>query len=139
MPPPVIATSAKRSGFATCLIIGLSLVSGGGTPQPGAPAPTATVTQAPGQSAPSSEAKPSSAPATQLITVPDVSGMGHQDAQDTIQAAGLYNLREVDGKGRARPLIIDRNWVQTEQFPAVGTKVTPDTAVTLTAVKYTDK
>jgi beta-lactam-binding protein with PASTA domain len=74
-----------------------------------------------------------------LITVPDVSGMNHQDAQDKMQAAGLYNVREVDGKGTGRPLIIDRNGVQTGHSPAAGTKVTPDTVVTTTAVKYTDK
>jgi hypothetical protein len=56
-----------------------------------------------------------------------------------MQAAGLYNVREVDGKGTGRPLIIDRNGVQTGHSPAAGTKVTPDTVVTTTAVKYTDK
>jgi len=56
-----------------------------------------------------------------------------------MQAAGLYNLREVDGKGLGRLLVIDRNWVQTGQDPAPGTEVTPDTVITLTAVKYTDK
>ena len=77
--------------------------------------------------------------APRLIKVPDVSGMNHQDAQDRMQAAGLYNLREVDGKGFGRLLVIDRNWVQTGQDPAPGTEVTPDTVITLTAVKYTDK
>ena len=122
MPLPVTTTSAKRSRFATCPTIGLSLVSGRGTALPAAPAPTAAVTQAPGQSAPSSEATPSSAPATQLITVSDVSGMNHQDAQDKMQATGLYNVREVDGKGTGRPLTIDRNGVQTGRSPAAGTK-----------------
>jgi len=69
------------------------------------------------------------------IVVPDVAGMNHQQAQDTMQAAGLYNLREVDGKGLGRLLVVDKNWVQTGQSPAAGTKVDPDTVITLTAVK----
>ncbi|GHF51600.1 hypothetical protein FHX82_004044 [Amycolatopsis bartoniae] len=77
--------------------------------------------------------------APRLITVPDVGGMNHQDAQDTMQAAGLYNLREVDGTGRGRMLILDRDWVQTGQSPAAGSQVPPDTVVTLTAVKYSDR
>ena|SRR5256885_6029659 len=74
-----------------------------------------------------------------LIKVPDVSGMNHQDAQDTMQRAGLYNLREVDGTGKGRMLVLDRNWVQTGQDPAPGTEVPPDAVITLTAVKYTDR
>lgn len=74
-----------------------------------------------------------------LITVPDVSGMNHQQAQDTMQAAGLYNLREVDGTGQGRALVVDRNWVQVGQDPPAGTQVRPDTVITLTAVKYTDR
>jgi hypothetical protein len=74
-----------------------------------------------------------------LIKVPDVSGMNHQDAQDTMQRAGLYNLREVDGTGQGRMLVLDRNWVQTGQNPAAGTEVAPDTVITLTAVKYDDR
>ncbi|WP_410570019.1 PASTA domain-containing protein [Amycolatopsis sp. cmx-4-61] len=77
--------------------------------------------------------------AAKLIKVPDVSGMNHQDAQNTMQRAGLYNLREVDGTGQGRALVIDRNWVQTGQNPAAGTEVAPDTVITLTAVKYTDR
>lgn len=73
------------------------------------------------------------------IKVPDVSGMNHQDAQDTMQRAGLYNLREVDGTGQGRMLVLDRNWVQTGQDPAAGTEVPADAVITLTAVKKTDR
>jgi beta-lactam-binding protein with PASTA domain len=76
---------------------------------------------------------------TALITVPDVSGMNHQQAQDTMQAAGLYNLREVDGKGLGRALVVDRNWVQVGQDPPAATNVSKDTVITLTAIKYTDR
>lgn len=78
--------------------------------------------------------EPSSTSA-KLIKVPDVSGMNHQDAQDAMQRAGLYNLREVDGTGQGRMLVIDRNWVQTGQDPAAGTEVPADAVITLTAVK----
>jgi hypothetical protein len=56
-----------------------------------------------------------------------------------MQAAGLYNLREVDGKGLGRALVVDRNWVQVGQDPPAGTNVPKDTVITLTAIKYTDR
>ena len=102
------------------------------------PRETASVSAvAPNQ--PGSSTSNSVSKAAALITVPDVSGMNHQQAQDTMQAAGLYNLREVDGKGLKRLLIIDRNWIQTGQDPAAGSKVSPDTVITLTAVKNGEK
>ena len=85
---------------------------------------------------PASPSSPSSSRA--LHKVPDVSGMNHQDAQNAMQRAGFYNLREVDGTGRGRALVLDRNWVQTGQDPAPGAEVPADTVITLTAVKYTD-
>lgn len=103
-------------------LVAFVTLSGCGSPGTGSPPPTSAVT---------TQAK--------LITVPDVSGMNHQDAQNAMQKAGLYNLREVDGKGLGRALVLDRNWVQTGQSPSAGTKVAPDTVITLTAVKYTDK
>ncbi|OZM70278.1 hypothetical protein CFN78_26410 [Amycolatopsis antarctica] len=101
---------------------------------------TATVDAAPAAVAPAPVASPvpvpvASAVPAALITVPDVSGMNHQAAQDTMQAAGLYNLREVDGGGQGRMLINDRNWVQTGQDPEPGATVSADTVITLTAVK----
>ena len=92
-------------------------------------APASTRTSATGATTGSAE----------LITVPDVSGMNHQQAQDTMQAAGLYNLREVDGKGLGRMLVVDSNWVQVDQDPPAGTKVGAGTVITLTAIKYTDR
>jgi hypothetical protein len=97
---------------------------------------------APANTRPPAYTQPPAAPppaAAELITVPDVSGMNHQQAQDTMQAAGLYNLREVDGKGLGRALVVDRNWVQVGQDPPAGTKVARDTVITLTAIKYTDR
>ena len=94
-------------------------------------------TQPPGTTTSTSVTAPATT-AAKLVKVPDVAGMNHQDAQNAMQAAGLYNLREVDGTGQGRALVLDRNWVQTAQDPAAGTEVPRDTVVTLTAIKYTD-
>jgi hypothetical protein len=61
--------------------------------------------------------------------------MNHQDAQDKMQAAGLYNLREVDSTGKGRVMVLDRNWCQTGQDPKAGTEVDANTVITL----YADK
>jgi beta-lactam-binding protein with PASTA domain len=102
-----------------------------GTP-PGDPGPTTSTSTRTSTSTSTSE------PAKR-VKVPDVSGLNHQDAQDAMQKAGLYNLREVDGTGQGRMLVIDRNWVQTGQDPAAGTEVPADAVITLTAVKYDDR
>jgi len=68
-------------------------------------------------------------------TVPDVVGMVHQTAQDTMQASGLYVLLERDASGQGRLLINDRNWVTTGQEPAAGSVVDCGVEVTLTAKK----
>ncbi|MGW5717997.1 PASTA domain-containing protein [Amycolatopsis sp. NPDC003865] len=109
----------SRAMVTTLAALAFALVACGGSPA----APGAT-------SAP----EPSSTSAKR-IKVPDVSGMNHQDAQDAMQRAGLYNLREVDGTGQGRALVVDRNWVQTGQDPAAGTEVPPDAVITLTGVK----
>lgn len=105
-----------------------------GAPQPGGTSTTA-VTATATESATTTVSKPVSAAHPATIKVPDVSGMNHQDAQDAMQAAGLYNLREVDSSGKKRMMIIDRNWCQTGQDPKPGTVVPAGTVVTL----YADK
>jgi hypothetical protein len=69
------------------------------------------------------------------VTVPNVVGKDHQLGQDTMQAAGLYNLREKDATGEGRLLLIDRNWTDVRQDPPAGSKVDPDTVITLSAKK----
>ena len=69
------------------------------------------------------------------IRVPDVVGKDHQLAQDTMQAAGLYNLSEEDATGQGRVLIIDRNWTVVEQDPPAGTSVGEDATITLRSKK----
>jgi beta-lactam-binding protein with PASTA domain len=76
-----------------------------------------------------------SATATQSGVVPNVVGMNHQLAQDTMQAAGFYNLAEEDATGQGRLLINDRNWVVVTQTPAGGTHAAPDTKITLRSKK----
>ncbi|MFI9006437.1 hypothetical protein ACIGNX_04265 [Actinosynnema sp. NPDC053489] len=73
--------------------------------------------------------------ATKTCTVPAVVGMVHQTAQDTMQAAGLYRLREEDATGRGRLLVIDRNWITTAQSVAAGEVVDCDTEILLSAKK----
>ncbi|MEV8438270.1 PASTA domain-containing protein [Actinosynnema sp. NPDC051121] len=73
--------------------------------------------------------------APKTCTVPDVVGMVHQDAQDTMQAAGLYNLREQDSTGQGRVLVVDRNWTTTAQSVAAGQVVDCKTEILLSAKK----
>jgi transketolase len=98
------------------------------------PTPTHTVTAAPKAAAPTKThaAKP------KLIRVPDVVGHNHQKAQDEMQAHGLFMLAEEDATGQGRLLLWDRNWVVVRQKPAPGTKVAPNTTITLYSKKYTD-
>jgi beta-lactam-binding protein with PASTA domain len=68
-------------------------------------------------------------------TVPNIVGMDHQLAQDTLQASGFYLLDEVDCSGQDRMLLWDRNWTVQDQEPAAGTKLSIDGTVTLCSVK----
>lgn len=68
-------------------------------------------------------------------TVPNVVGKNHQIAQDTMQAAGFYNLSEEDATGQGRMLIMDRNWVVVSQSPSGGTKAAEDTKIVLRSKK----
>jgi hypothetical protein len=99
---------------------------------------TQTVTETAGPSAAPASVPPPPAADGDLV-VPDVSGMNHQDAQNAMQAAGLYNLREVDSTGKHRAMILDRNWCQTGQDPKPGAKVGAHTAITLYARKCDER
>ena len=67
--------------------------------------------------------------------MPDVVGLDHQFAQDTMQAAGLYMLMEKDASGRGRMLLYDRNWTVVQQSPEPGTRVSENRTITLFSVK----
>ncbi|MET7994579.1 hypothetical protein ABZU76_27170 [Amycolatopsis sp. NPDC005232] len=93
----------NTSGKAALAGAAVLLVTAGGA-QPGS---GGSSTEPPATSAAQTSETPTPAETTTSaeaakITVPDVSGMNHQAAQDTMQAAGLYNLREVDSSGQHR-------------------------------------
>lgn len=67
-------------------------------------------------------------------SLPDFTDMSHQDAQDTAQSIGFYNLHEQDASGMDRFLILDRNWKVCSQDPQPGVYST-DVVVTLSSVK----
>ena len=111
----------------------LVLLAACSSPPPAPPAPTPVKgepvlgqTVVPGTRAPSGH------------IVPDVVGRNHQEAQDSLQAAGFYNLGEEDATGQGRMLVLDRNWVVVEQNPKGGSILDPKEKVTLRSKKYTD-
>jgi hypothetical protein len=69
-------------------------------------------------------------------TVPNVVCQDLQTAQDTLQAAGFYNLSSADATGRGRVQIIDRNWVVVKQSVRPGGRPAPATHIVLGAVKF---
>lgn len=69
------------------------------------------------------------------IEVPNVMGLDHQLAQDTMQFAGLRNLSEEDASGEGRRLLWDRNWIVVGQTPEPGLIVDKDTEITLYSLK----
>ena len=100
------------------------------------PAPTSSEEGTPAASESLSVAGP--APQAGLGVVPDVVGVNHQLAQDTMQAAGFFNLTEEDATGRGRLLVVDRNWVVVSQSPEAGTRAAPDVRIILRSQKLTD-
>ncbi|GAA2311256.1 hypothetical protein GCM10010402_83910 [Actinomadura luteofluorescens] len=116
----------------------LALTAFGGTTDNAAPTKTVTVAP-PSATAPASTptVPPSSAkpPAAKKIRVPNVVGKNHQAAQDLMQAAGLWMLREEDATGQGRMLILDRNWQVVRQSPKAGTSVAPEATITLYSKK----
>jgi hypothetical protein len=102
--------------------------------QNAAPAPTSAVTPAPVTTT-SATVPPPAAATAKTCTVPNVVGMVHQYAQDTMQAAGLHMLLEQDATGRGRLLVLDRNWETTAQSVPAGQIVDCTTVITLSAKK----
>ena len=111
------------AGTAFCSLVLVAACGGPGTSEPQT---TTTVTQTP--AAPASTA-------VQTGVVPNVVGLNHQLAQDTMQAAGFYFLTEEDATGQGRLLINDRNWVVVSQEPQGGTRAASDTRIVLRSKK----
>ena len=66
--------------------------------------------------------------------MPDVVCMNLQDAQNAIQAAGVFYSDSVDATGRGRMQVNDSNWIVTDQSPAAGSDISGTTPM-LSAVK----
>ncbi len=106
--------------------------------------PGASNTTAPEQSTTTTEAPTTTAEASTTTTepppvdgieIPNVMGLDHQLAQDTMQFAGLRNLSEEDASGEGRRLLWDRNWIVVGQHPEPGLIVDKDTEITLYSLK----
>jgi hypothetical protein len=80
-----------------------------------------------------SDAKPGS---TKVGVVPNVVCMNLQDAQNTMQDSGFFNLGSADGAGQGRMHILDRDWVVIGQSVRAGTKPGLTKRIVLTSVKY---
>ena len=59
-----------------------------------------------------------------VLWMPDVLCMDLQDAQDTIQASGVFYSRSEDATGQDRSQIVDSNWVVVAQSPKPGAAIT---------------
>ncbi|MEX2458253.1 MAG: PASTA domain-containing protein [Actinomycetota bacterium] len=70
-----------------------------------------------------------------VAVIPNVVGMDLQAAQDTLQAAGFYNLRSHDATGQNRFQVADRNWVVVSQTPQPGLQTSTDVLIDLGAKK----
>jgi beta-lactam-binding protein with PASTA domain len=82
--------------------------------------------------------RPSDRPAqaTTIGRIPGVVCLNLQDAQDALRKSGFLNLRSTDGSGKARFIILDRDWLVTAQSAKPGSKPSLLTRIVLTAVKY---
>jgi hypothetical protein len=81
------------------------------------------------------DAAPEPAASSGGVTVPDVTGLDHQAAQDALQGEGLWILDERDATGQGRLLLFDRNWEVVRTDPPPGTQVSEDTTITLYSKK----
>lgn len=77
---------------------------------------------------------PTPQPAATRAPMPYVVCMNLQDAQDTIQEAGVFFSRSKDATGKGRMQVMDRNWIVVAQSPAPGTMIGEGEAV-LSVVK----
>lgn len=90
------------------------------------PAQTGTTSAATTQTAPAATAADA--------VMPNVVCMNLQEAQDTIQQAGVFFSRSKDASGQGRRQVFDRNWIVVAQTPEAGSTVGEAEAV-LSAVK----
>lgn len=72
------------------------------------------------------------------FTMPKLTGLILQTAQDKLQSLGSYLLDQEDYKGLGRMQILDRKWKVCKQDPKPGTKALLTDIVTLWSVKTTE-
>jgi hypothetical protein len=99
---------------------------------------TASTTTATAPTATTASTATSATTSAATVPIPNVVGKDLQFAQDTLQAAGFYNLTSHDSTGQNRLQVLDRNWVVTDQTPAAGSRVAADQRIDLGARKFTD-
>jgi beta-lactam-binding protein with PASTA domain len=73
--------------------------------------------------------------AEETFTMPKVTGMVLQDAQDELQSLDSYLMDQEDAMGWGRMQLLDSNWKVCTQKPAAGKKVSVSTVVKLASVK----
>jgi PASTA domain-containing protein len=126
-------------GFLVLVVIVAAIVNAGNDDDPEPSTDTApVVTEAPAGVAEPEAALPedgADAGLADTAVVPDVVGLNHQLAQDTLQASGFYLLDEQDATGQGRLLLYDRNWVVVSQSVPAGTSASTDTMITLSSKK----
>ncbi len=107
-----------------------------------APAPEPTTTEAPTPAKhtpkPKASTKKKSDAAEETFTMPKVTGMILQDAQDELQSLDSYLMDQEDAMGWGRMQLLDSNWKVCTQKPAAGKKVTVSTVVKLASVKLSE-
>ena len=67
--------------------------------------------------------------------MPNVVCRNLQEAQDTIQRAGVFLSRSQDATGQGRHQILDKDWLVVQQSPSPGTPITENQPL-LSVVKY---
>lgn len=132
--PDVAAVATTESSqLATTTLAPLATAA----PTTAAPVTTVSPTTVPPRPTPLATAAPTQAAGGggERRELPQVVGLDHQLAQDTMQAAGFYNLVEYDASGQNRSLVFDRNWKVCRQNPRGGTVVETTQPITLESVK----
>jgi len=102
-----------------------------------APAALPSFTQTTTATVTSEAMVPAAAPAESVAEpalMPAVVCMNLQDAQDLIQAQGVFFSRSTDATGRGRKQVLDANWIVVAQSPGVGVPIT-EGVVDLSVVK----
>lgn len=116
-----------RVALYAAAVVVLAACAGGGNDQeaapPSSPKPAAVKTAGPAPASPSAAPSPSpSPPATVDFAMPNFKGKNLQDAQDAVQALGVFYSISHDLRG-SRSQVLDSNWQVCTQTPAAGTRV----------------